>query len=109
MPMRPDVPVAGPILMQTSLVTCPNPRASSLTVDRIPTAMPRRLLTTIALLLMLAGISQPAIAGPGAPSLASSARAIEPPNVTAQAVFSFDLTTGITLYEKNPHERMQVG
>jgi D-alanyl-D-alanine carboxypeptidase (penicillin-binding protein 5/6) len=71
--------------------------------------MPRRLLTTIALLLMLAGISQQALAGPGAPSLASSARAIEPPDVTAQAVFSFDLTTGITLYEKNPHERMQVG
>ena len=43
----------------------------------------------------------------GAPS--SGTGYIDPPGVTAQSVFSYDLATGITLYEKNPDERMQIG
>jgi D-alanyl-D-alanine carboxypeptidase len=40
---------------------------------------------------------------------ASEAGAVAAPDVTAQSVFSYDLATGITLYEKNPDERMQIG
>lgn len=48
-------------------------------------------------------------AAPGAPGQAGPVLAIDPPSVSAKAVFAFDLASGVVLYEKNPTERMQVG
>lgn len=62
-------------------------------------------------MLLLASIilQGTAIAAPGVPSQARPASAIDPPSVSARAIFSFDLASGVVLYEKNPTERMQVG
>lgn len=46
---------------------------------------------------------------PGAPGQAGPVLAIDPPSVSAKAIFAFDLASGVVLYEKNPTERMQVG
>ncbi len=64
------------------------------------------------LLILLAfalGIAAPALGAPGSIEMAGRSTAIAPPEVTAQGIFSFDAASGITLYEKNPDERMQIG
>jgi len=62
-------------------------------------------------MLLLVSILLPgsAIAAPGIPGETRVAGAIDPPSVSARAIFSFDLASGVVLYEKNPTERMQVG
>lgn len=64
------------------------------------------LLVTLA--LGLAGVV-PATGAPGRQAPADRTAAVAAPDVTAQGVFSFDLASGITLYEKNPDEQMQIG
>ena len=48
-------------------------------------------------------------AAPDAPVQAGPVPAIDPPSVSARAIFAYDLASGVVLYEKNPTERMQVG
>lgn len=72
-----------------------------------------RLHTLIAtvLITLLVSLSSAGVvtAAPSATGDARHARAIDPPSVSARAVFAFDLASGVVLYEKNPKERMQVG
>lgn len=78
-------------------------------VHRFPTLFRHALAAVVAFALFFAALA-PIIAAPGAgidPGAASSA--IPAPDVTARGVFSYDLSTGITLYESNPDERMQIG
>lgn len=70
----------------------------------------RHLLSMFMVSLILAlGVSAPALAAPGSIQTPGRSTAIEPPEVTAQGIFSFDIASGITLYEKNPDERLQIG
>lgn len=68
------------------------------------------LITTFLLALILSLCASGSVtAAPDAPDTTRPAGAIDPPSVSARAVYSFDLTSGVVLYEKNPTERMQVG
>lgn len=70
----------------------------------------RSLIATLLIaLLVSAGSMGVVTAAPGAPGPARPILAIDPPSVSAKAIFSFDLASGVVLYEKNPTERMQVG
>jgi serine-type D-Ala-D-Ala carboxypeptidase (penicillin-binding protein 5/6) len=69
----------------------------------------RAIVAMLAACVFLATIALPVAAAPGFGGASSVARNVEPPEVTAQSVFSYDLATGITLYEKNAHEQMQIG
>lgn len=60
-------------------------------------------------LLLSVGSAGVITAAPGAPGDVRSARAIDPPSVSARSVFSFDLDSGVVLYDKASTERMQVG
>lgn len=68
------------------------------------------LIVTIVFTL-LASLSPAGLvtAAPGETGERRPERAIDPPSVSARAVFSFDLASGVVLYQKNPTERMQVG
>lgn len=59
--------------------------------------------------IILTGTAGTVAAAPGPASEPRPASAIDPPSVSARAIFSYDLTSGVVLYEKNPTERMQVG
>lgn len=63
----------------------------------------------ISLLVAFGAATAVTVAAPGPSTGSQTARAIEPPSVSAQGVFSFDLASGVVLYEKNATERMQVG
>jgi len=78
-------------------------------VLRVPDPIPRYLLPFLAALTIAVSAVLPAAGAPGHTGPAATSAAIAAPEVTAQGVFSFDLATGITLYEKNPDERMQIG
>lgn len=62
-------------------------------------------------MLAMLGAALPfqAQASAGKAGAASSSRSIAPPEVSAAAIFSFDLTSGVTLYAKDPDARMQIG
>ncbi len=49
------------------------------------------------------------LANPGQAGTNGSSRSIAPPDISAAAVFSYDLTSGITLYAKDSDARMQIG
>jgi D-alanyl-D-alanine carboxypeptidase (penicillin-binding protein 5/6) len=66
-------------------------------------------VTLLVTLIVMRGLVGSAMATPGAPEEARPASAIDPPSVSADAIFSFDLASGVILYEKNPTKRMQVG
>lgn len=59
--------------------------------------------------LMLLPVAGSISAAPGPGNTGAGTGHIDAPDVTAQSVFSFDMATGITLYEKDPDERMQIG
>jgi len=59
--------------------------------------------------LLLAFVVLPGAASPGLPATVPVASYVAPPDVSAESVYAFDMTTGIVLYEKNPDERMQIG
>jgi len=61
------------------------------------------------LALVVAALPMHAFASPGQPGTSGTSRSIAPPSVSAAAVFSFDLTSGVTLYTKDPDTRMQIG
>ncbi len=67
------------------------------------------LVALVAALVIATGAVPPAFGAPGQVGPSSSSAAISSPEVTAQSVFSYDMASGITLYEKNPDERMQIG
>ncbi len=67
------------------------------------------LSLALVFLAMALGVATPALAAPGSNEALGRSTAIAPPEVTAQGIFSFDTASGITLYEKNPDERMQIG
>ena len=67
------------------------------------------MLALIAAFTMLLALLMPAAGAPGSYGDPAPSTSIASPDVTAQSVFSFDLASGITLYEKNPDERMQIG
>lgn len=103
-----QAPLVGSILARTGLVTeretCEMPY-----VHRTPTLLRHVLTACIAFTLLTATLA-PVAARPGFETghgVASSG--IPSPEVTARGVFSYDLTTGITLYESNPDEQMQIG
>lgn len=60
----------------------------------------------VALIIGQVGIASASVGGLRS---AVVSRAIAPPDVSATAVFSFDLNSGITLYSKDPETRMQIG
>jgi D-alanyl-D-alanine carboxypeptidase len=66
-------------------------------------------LSPLLAVLMTLFIALPAAAAPGFPGAVGDAAFVAPPDVTADSVYSFDMTTGITLYEKDPDTRMQIG
>ncbi|MEJ7901026.1 MAG: serine hydrolase, partial [Thermomicrobiales bacterium] len=66
-------------------------------------------LAFIATFTILLATLSPAAGAPGPSGEPAPSTSIASPDVTAQSVFSFDLASGITLYEKNPDERMQIG
>lgn len=67
------------------------------------------MLALIAAFTMLLALLMPAAGAPGSYGDPAPSTSIASPDVTAQSVFSFDLASGITLYENNPDERMQIG
>lgn len=67
------------------------------------------MLALAAALSILLATVMPVVGAPGTFGSNLPAAAIASPTVTAQSVFSFDLASGITLYEKDPDERMQIG
>lgn len=67
------------------------------------------MLAFIAALTILAVTTFPVAGAPGSLGNPVPSTAIASPDVTAQGVFSFDMASGITLYEKNPDEQMQIG
>lgn len=70
---------------------------------------PSALLSLLLVSIILTSTAGSIAAAPGAASETRPASAIDPPAVSARAIFSYDLTSGVVLYEKNPTERMQVG
>lgn len=78
-------------------------------VLRFQSSIQRPLLAVIAALAIVTSTAPPMAAAPGSMGPNDSSAAIASPEVTAQSVFSFDLASGITLYEKNPDDRMQIG
>lgn len=81
--------------------------ASERSRRRPGSAWPLRILLT--LMLAVAALPMHALASPGQPETSGTSRSIAPPSVSAAAVFSFDLTSGLTLYTKDPDTRMQIG
>jgi D-alanyl-D-alanine carboxypeptidase len=78
-------------------------------VHRTSTVIRYALAAFVAFTLLTAGLA-PTAASPGAVlDRSEGSRAIPSPGVSARGVFSYDLTTGITLYENNPDEQMQIG
>ena len=65
----------------------------------------RRWRSMLAISLLVAFLTS--ISAPIAPS--SAMAAIQVPDVTADGVYAFDLNTGIELFARNKHERMQIG
>ncbi len=78
-------------------------------VLRIPRSFQQALLAVIAALTIAAATVLPTVGAPDSMEATAPSAAIASPEVTAQGVFSFDMASGITLYEKNPDERMQIG
>ena len=78
-------------------------------VRRFSSSIHRSLLALIAVVAIVSSVVPSASGAPGSMGSNVSSSAIASPEVTAQSVFSFDMATGITLYEKNPDERMQIG
>ncbi|MBA3379727.1 MAG: hypothetical protein H0T93_12670, partial [Chloroflexia bacterium] len=76
---------------------------------RFPRSNRQPMLALIAAFTMLLALLMPAAGAPGSYGDPAPSTSIASPDVTAQSVFSFDLASGITLYEKNPDERMQIG
>lgn len=71
-----------------------------------------RLLVARCLLVVLVALAllvPPASADPGAPALSDGTTAISPPEVTAKSVYVVDMTSGVELYAKDPHARLQIG
>ncbi|HYI25582.1 MAG TPA: hypothetical protein VD767_09250, partial [Thermomicrobiales bacterium] len=69
----------------------------------------RSILPLSLVLTIVMSVVYPAVAAPTMPGAGQDAAGIAPPGVTATAVYSYDLATGIVLYEKNADERMQIG
>lgn len=70
-----------------------------------PAAMQAMLLA----LLMLVGVGQPlALAAPQAPADAAAIVGIAPPDVSAQAVYAIDMSSGAVLYAKNADEKRPI-
>jgi D-alanyl-D-alanine carboxypeptidase (penicillin-binding protein 5/6) len=69
----------------------------------------RFLLAALTIGALLLPVALPVAAAPGPGPQGSSASFIDAPDVTAQSVFSYDLASGITLFEKDPDQRMQIG
>jgi D-alanyl-D-alanine carboxypeptidase len=61
------------------------------------------------LVALMFSLVAPGLAAPGSPTTTPVQAGLEPPSVTAQGVYSYDLATGIVLYEQNADERMQIG
>lgn len=68
-----------------------------------------RLSALLAVLIVCLIGAAPVASAPSFTDRTVPSRAVDPPAVSAQGVFSFDLATGVILYEKNSTERMQVG
>lgn len=66
-------------------------------------------MAVIAALTIAAATVLSTVGAPGSIEAMVPSVAIASPDVTAQSVFSFDMASGITLYEKNPDDRMQIG
>jgi len=73
---------------------------------RLPASLPFGILLVVALFLGQVGIASASV---GRAQAGPDPRGIAPPEVTATAVFSFDLNSGIMLYAKDPDARMQIG
>jgi D-alanyl-D-alanine carboxypeptidase (penicillin-binding protein 5/6) len=79
--------------------------------------MPRRLhrapaLQVLLLLVIALSLAAPvgrAAAAPGDTGASSTARGIQPPEVTAKSIYVFDMGSGIELYTKDAYEHLQVG
>jgi D-alanyl-D-alanine carboxypeptidase len=69
----------------------------------------RRLTALPIALVVLIVLGWPVGAAPADTTTTPAATFVEPPEVSAQGVYAYDLATGIVLYEKNADERMQVG
>lgn len=70
----------------------------------------RHAMYALILALIVVTISSPlASSSPGAPAGIFRTTAIAPPEVTAKSVYVIDMTSGVELYAKNPHEHLQVG
>lgn len=69
----------------------------------------RQFLLAAVTLAVLLAFPVGALSSPAIQSASTHGRQIDPPSVTAKSVFSFDLTTGITMYEKDANEHMQIG
>lgn len=78
-------------------------------VPRLTVHIPRRLKALPITFVLLGLVGWPVAAAPGNTATTPVSAHLEPPAVTAQGVYAYDLATGIVLYEKNPDERMQIG
>jgi D-alanyl-D-alanine carboxypeptidase len=78
-------------------------------VPRLTVHIPRQLMALPLVLLLLGLVAWPVAAAPGNTGTVPVASYVEPPEVSAQGVYAYDLATGIVLYEKNADERMQIG
>lgn len=75
-----------------------------------PRCLPIRAIQIVLAILLCASLAAPlASAAPGLGSEAVRTSAIAPPEVTAQSVYVYDMTSGVELYAKNSHEHRQVG
>ena len=63
----------------------------------------------LVLVTLAAAVPAHAFASPTRSEVSAHSRNIAPPDISAAAVFSFDLTSGVTLYTKEPDTRMQIG
>ena len=63
----------------------------------------------LVLVTLAAAVPVHALASPARPEASAHSRNIAPPDISAAAIFSFDLTSGVTLYAKDPDTRMQIG
>ncbi len=78
-------------------------------MPRVLTCAARRLLALTISIILLLSLALPGMAAPTSTTTPQSQAGLEPPPVTAESVYSYDLTTGIVLYELNANERIQIG